>query len=604
MDWKTRLGNLPGKSGVYLLKDSLGEVLYVGKARSLRNRVRSYFQKGAVAPRIKMLQDQVADFEVFVTQNEVEAFILESNLIKKYQPKFNIRLKDDKTYPYIKVDLKDPFPSVQKTRMVKKDGARYFGPYTSVDAVNRTLKIILRLFPLRTCKRDLQEEKTYKRPCLNYHIKRCLGPCVGSVTEEEYRELMEQVLLFLEGRQDHLIKKVEQSMHRAAEEQEYEKAAEYRDALQAMEKVRERQEVVWEGEEDHDILGLAIAEDRACIQVFQVRHGRLLGREYFFLQGVEDQGEGEVITAFLQQYYAGGLQIPREILLPVLPHESDLLAQWLRQEGGRSVGLQVPQRGKKFRMVEMARENAQHQLKQEEIRQEELKKRGEKDLKALQNYLNIEDVPHRIEGFDISNLQGGEAVGSMVVFEHGQPRGEQYRRFKIKTVEGSNDVAMLQEVLERRLQRMQEQPPPQLILIDGGKGQVNGVYAVLKAKGYDHIPILGLAKKEELLFRPHDTSPLRLDLRNPGLQLLQRVRDEAHRFALGYHRQLRLRSMTHSLLEEIPGIGPQKRQALLEHFGSLAALRQASVGQLCEVPGINSKTAGTIRDFLQESLGN
>ncbi len=601
---KEKLSRLPAQSGVYILKDQVGEVLYVGKAKSLRSRVRSYFQKGVASPKTRMLQERIGDFEVYITSNEVEAMILESNLIKKHQPPFNIRLKDDKTYPYLKVTLQEGFPRIIKTRQFRRDGARYFGPYTSVEAVNRTLKWLLRLFPLRTCKRKITAGEKWERACLNYHIKKCLGPCIGAVDPQEYRQWVEKVILFLEGKQEELLEQVENNMQKAALNQEYEQAAEYRDALLAMEKVRERQEVVWKGDEEKDILGLAREGDRSCIQVFQIRHGRLLGREHFFLEGTGERTSGEIVTAFMQQYYLGSRGAPREIILPEAPEERELIENWLNKEAEHRVVLTVPQKGKKFRLLKLARENAEYQLEQENLMEEEKRKKEEKDLKQLKNALGLETFPEIIEGYDISNIGGEEAVGSMVVFVHGRPAGERYRRYKIRTVEGSNDVAMMGEVLERRLERLKNGggTTPDLILIDGGKGQVNRVHSVLEKFNFEEIPLIGLAKKEEEIVFPGQKEGLRLDLGNRGLQLLQKVRDEAHRFALGYHRRLRLRSMTHSLLEDIPGIGPKKRKALLDHFGSLAALRQANVRELSKVPGINKKTGERIRDWFQENL--
>ncbi len=603
MSIQNRLQKVPRQSGVYILKDCTGQVLYVGKARSLRERVRSYFQGGETSPKTRLLQERVEDFEIFLTGNEVEAFILESNLIKKYQPKFNIRLKDDKSYPYLKINLKEPFPSIRKTRILENDGSRYFGPYTSVESVNRTLKMLMKLFPLRTCKKKIESGKKWQRACLNYHIKRCLGPCIGTVSPQEYREYAEQVILFLEGKQDHLLQEIRASMEKAASRQDYEKAAEYRDALLSMEKVREKQEVVWES--GHmDVVGVSGSEDRACIQLFQIRHGRILGREHFTLEGTRDKTEDEVVTAFLRQYYLGGINLPREIVLPVKPAHRELLQEWL----GSEVKLTCPVKGKKLRLVELARENAHYELEQEKLKEEESRRRDRQALEELQKVLGLGHRPEIIEGYDISNIQGQEAVGSQVVFVGGRPAGEYYRRYRIKTVEGIDDVAMLQEVLRRRLGRLadekKEAEKNPLFLIDGGRGQVNAIQEVLKEEGYDFLKVIGLAKRMEEIYIPERKEPLRLDRDNRGLQLLQRVRDEAHRFALGYHRGLRLRSMTHSLLEEIPGVGPERRKALMEHFGTLAAVRQARLEDLCQVPGINQKTARVIRDFLQDNLQN
>ncbi len=606
MAFRERLARLPHQSGVYLFKDNAGDILYVGKAKSLRNRVRSYFRESDESYKARMLRERVDDFEFVITSNEVEAIILENNLIKKHQPPFNIRLKDDRTYPYLKIDLTVPFPPIRKTRVVKNDGSLYFGPYTSGEALDRTLKVLLRLFPVRMCKRKLGPEKVWQRACLNYHIKRCLGPCIGAVSEAEYGEMMEQIILFLQGKQGDLRKRIEGAMKKAAAEQRYEKAAEYRDALVAMDTIQARQEVVWHNAEDKDIVGLAQTEDKACIQLFQIRYGRLIGREHFFLEGVEEQEPAEILRIFLQQYYYGSAHAPRKILVPEMPAEADSLQLFLQKELGHKVELFRPQRGKKARILNLARENAEYQLEQEVLRENEIKRRQEKDMKILQKALNMQGLPAVIEGFDISNLQGKEAVGSMVVFVKGRPSLRDYRRFKIKTVLGSDDVGMLTEILSRRLLRLkkEESRRPDLILIDGGKGQVNACYKVLAGLGFEKIHIVGLAEREEELFLPNKGEPVVLGHDNKGLQLLQRVRDEAHRFALGYHRSLRLRSLTHSLLEDIPGIGPQKRQALLEHFGSLAAIRQGTIKELATVPGISRKLAQTIKNYLEIHLQN
>lgn len=600
---KKQLASLPNASGVYLFKDGAGAIIYIGKAKSLRGRVRSYFQKTKQGSKVKLLQKQVADFEIIITNNEMEAFILEDDLIKKYQPKFNIRLKDDKTYPYLKLKLDEDFPALYKTRLLKNDRARYFGPYTSVESVNRTLKLLRKLFPLRSCKKKINPDQKEARPCLNYHIKRCLGPCIQQVSPQEYQGVIKQVTLFLEGRGENVEKIVQEKMELAAKQQEYELAAEQRDLLKALSVIRERQEVIWQDKSDLDIIGLAQEGQKASLQLYKIRSGRLSTQEHFFTEGLDEEPE-LVIKGFIGQYYYGGRDIPREIVVPVTGEDQELIEAFLSEEAGHKVVLKVPQAQKKLRLLQNANQNAQQRLQQEQLQEEEARKRQIKDLKSLQQVLKLKKIPEVIEGYDISNIAGNDAVGSMVVFIGGQPVNKYYRRFKIKTVAGSDDFAMLKEVLTRRLQKLSpaESPPPDLILIDGGRGQVNETYQVLKQLALTDLPLLGLAKQKEQIFLPNQNQPIELPRNHKGLQLLQRVRDEAHRFALGYHRQLRHKRMSHSLIEEIPGIGPQKRKALLAYFGSLASLRQASEQELRKVQGIDVKTAKVIKSYLQAQL--
>jgi len=599
-----QLKQLPPKPGVYLMKDDLEEVIYVGKAKSLRNRIRSYFRKGNHTYKTRVLVDHINDFDYIVTDTEVEAYILEANLIKKYNPRFNIRLKDDKSYPFIKVTVNEDFPRVFKTRVVKNDGARYYGPFTEVDVIYKTIEVLKDLFALRTCKKDISIEKTEERPCLNYHIGKCLGPCIGAVDRQTYREMIDKVCLFLSGHQDELIKRVEEMMYQAAEERNFERAARLRDSIQALRRVTVQQKVMSDKNVNQDVIALARDEEgKTCTQVLIVRNGRLIGQEYFMMEGSEEEEEKDILSSFLQQFYEQGQQVPDEIIIDSEVSQPELLTQWLKMLKGKKVLLSRPERGEKKRLVEMAQNNAEENLKKEKIREKYLEQRTVNAVTELADYLDLTQRPARIEGFDISNIQGTDPVASMVVFEEGRPRKKDYRRFKIKSVEGPNDFAMMQEVIERRYQRVLEEGGklPDLILIDGGKGQLNAAFEIIQELGLDGINIIGLAKREEEIFLPGISEPVIIPRNSAALHLIQRIRDEAHRFAVSYHRKLRSRRLTHTMLDDIPGVGPQRRKALLQHFGSLGEIKKASINELKKVEGISTRTARVIYDYLREN---
>jgi len=601
---------LPDKPGVYLMKDADGNVLYVGKAVSLKNRVRSYFQSSRnLSLRIQSMVKQVDRVEYITTDSEVEALVLECNLIKEKRPKYNIRLRDDKQYPWVKVTLQETYPQVYITRSLKQDGSKYYGPYTNVTALRDTVKLLRQIFPLRDCRYDLDRERV-PRPCLNYHIKRCLAPCAGMVSSVTYREMIRQVCLFLEGRQGELAERLKREMEEAAEKREYEKAAVLRDRLRHVQAIMEKQKVVSETPEDLDVFG--IAQDRAgsVVQVFQVREGKLVGREYFILPEGEESSLSEVLEEFITRYYDGSAFIPKEILLPVDLEGRESIAEWLGRQRGSKVKLRIPKKGDKLQLVEMARENAGILLEQERNREKQRQNYVTEILEELQNVLEMNRIPQRIEGFDISNIQGTDAVASMVVFEDGMPKGSDYRRFKIRTVEGPNDFAMMQEAVRRRFRKGLEERQhvatengkfakfPDLLLIDGGKGQLSAVMEVLEELGLTHLYVIGLAKQEEEIFLPHREEPIRLSRRSQALMLLQRVRDEAHRFAVTYHKSLRTKRTLSSGLDDVPGIGPKKKQALMKRFGSLKRIREASVEELMQVPGISQELAEAVKEHL------
>lgn len=601
---------LPDKPGVYLMKDADGNVLYVGKAVSLKNRVRSYFQSSRnLSLRIQSMVKQVDRVEYITTDSEVEALVLECNLIKEKRPKYNIRLRDDKQYPWVKVTLQETYPQVYITRSLKQDGSKYYGPYTNVTALRDTVKLLRQIFPLRDCRYDLDRERV-PRPCLNYHIKRCLAPCAGMVSSVTYREMIRQVCLFLEGRQGELAERLKREMEEAAEKREYEKAAVLRDRLRHVQAIMEKQKVVSETPEDLDVFG--IAQDRAgsVVQVFQVREGKLVGREYFILPEGEESSLSEVLEEFITRYYDGSAFIPKEILLPVDLEGRESIAEWLGRQRGSKVKLRIPKKGDKLQLVEMARENAGILLEQERNREKQRQNYVTEILEELQNVLEMNRIPQRIEGFDISNIQGTDAVASMVVFEDGMPKGSDYRRFKIRTVEGPNDFTMMQEAVRRRFRKGLEERQhvatengkfakfPDLLLIDGGKGQLSAVMEVLEELGLTHLYVIGLAKQEEEIFLPHREEPIRLSRRSQALMLLQRVRDEAHRFAVTYHKSLRTKRTLSSGLDGVPGIGPKKKQALMKRFGSLKRIREASVEELMQVPGISQELAEAVKEHL------
>lgn len=615
-----KLGLLPARPGVYYFKDAAGKIIYVGKAVSLRSRVRSYFHNGTrQAPKVRSLMGRAVDFEYIVTDNEVEALILEANLIKEHRPRYNVFLKDDKSYPYLKITLAEEFPRVIVTRRLVQDGSRYFGPYTEVGAVQETLNLLRRLFPFRTCKKKIGEvQKGEKeRPCLNYHIRRCLAPCCGYVDQKAYRTLIEEVCLFLEGRQEDLVRQLAVRMQKAAAELRFEKAAELRDQIAAIKKVIEKQKVFSVGRGDQDVVAAALKGELACAVVFFVRGGKLVGRKTFYLPNTGEMTEAEVVTAFLKQYYHQADFLPGEILVSaLLPEEKGVLADWLARQRGKRVKLLVPARGEKKEMVAMALENARLSLEEAELAQKEREK-GEEVLSGLAEALGLAGVPRRLECYDVSGLQGVAGVASLVVWEKGRLRPGEYRRFQIRAVNGPDDYASLREAVRRRFARGKEEQRllaqgllnplaarfarfPDLVVVDGGKGQLSAVREAMEGLGCGQIPVCALAKREELIYLEGRETPLKLPGDSPVLHLLQQLRDEAHRFALAYHRKLRTKAGLGSLLDEIAGIGPVRRRALLKAFPSLEAIRRAGVEELAEVTGMNRAAAEAVYNFFQE----
>ena len=593
-----RLKALPAKPGVYLMRDSRGEVLYVGKAVSLHNRLRSYFGSPSnLPPKTEAMMSQVSDFDFYVTDSGQEALILENNLIKKYHPHYNVLLKDDKSYPYLKIDLTDPWPRVYMTRRLERDGSRYLGPFASAHSLKRTLNLIKRLFPFRSCKKPIDGADS--RACLEYDIHRCIGPCTGKVSQQEYRQVIKQVILFLEGRQEEVVRRLRRNMEQASEKLEFEKAALLRDQLQAVEQVTQSQKVAGLGKGDQDIVALARAGDRAYVQVFFIRNGKLIGRDNFTLEGTQDEDLEQIMTSFIQQFYASASSVPRLILLqhPVL--DKQLISDWLASLRGGPVELRVPQRGKKRALVEMVAENARQGLEQLQIKESPEKLSAA--LTELQEVLQLPRLPQRIECYDISNIQGTLAVGSMVVFEKGRPKTAHYRRFRIKTVCGADDYAMLKEVLRRRFKRVMEGTwavLPDLVLIDGGRGQLNAALEAMGETGTSLVPVASLAKEQEEVFLPDSPLPIQLPRSSPALQLLQRLRDEAHRFAINYYQRLHRGRSLGSVLDEVPGIGPRRKRALLRKFGSLVAIKEASAEELAALPGMSRRLAERIKGNL------
>ena len=612
MDLQEKLAVLPQVPGVYLMLNEAGEIIYVGKAVNLRNRVRSYFQKSTGHPvKVQVLVEHIADFEYIITDSELEALILENNLIKKHAPRYNVRLKDDKTYPYIKVTVQETFPRVLMVRKRLGDGARYFGPYTDVTAVKKTLSFLRTLFPIRSCSKTI-EEGGQDRPCLNYHIGRCLAPCAGLVSKEKYSEMIDEVLLFLEGRIDRLIPDLARKMRQASDQLEFEKAARFRNQIRGLQTLAEKQNIVAQHAEDQDYLGYARHGELACVQVFFVRGGKLVGREHFLLECSAQEEEGEILRAFLQQYYEEASYVPREVLTPVPLAEPAVLESWLASLRGRRVYLRVPQRGAKKQLLDLVMKNAQIVLEETRSRSTFKQRAIERALQELQDLAQLPEPPGRIEAFDISNLQGTNVVASLVVWEDGALKTDDYRRFKIRGVEGApNDYEAMREAVTRRFKRgLQEQAEispdgkfavfPDLVLIDGGKGQLGVALEVRDELGL-LIPFVSLAEKREEVFVPGRSEPVVLPMDAPGLLLLRQIRDEAHRFALTYHRNLRGKAARGSVLDEIPGIGPKRKKELIKHFGTVKKIRQATLGELQEVPGISAKLAAEIYQYMQKS---
>jgi excinuclease ABC subunit C len=607
------LKRLPDRPGVYLMKDSRGVVLYVGKAQSLRNRVRSYWQKqapGGEIHRIRSVIDRVADVEVTEVDSVSEALLLEANLIKRFKPRFNVRLKDDKSYPYIKVTLADDFPRVERTRKLVNDGSRYFGPYASASSVDESMNLVRRLFPFRTCTIDIRDgQRALQRPCLLYHIKRCQGPCIEAISRADYRADIEQVELFLEGRQETLVKALRREMTVASERQDYERAAGHRDKIRAIERTMESQKMAAFARTELDLIGMARQDNQAAMTLFVIRDGKLIGRDVYLLDAAREATDDEVLASFLEQYYARATSIPREIYVPAGVTDTVDLHTFLEERRGGPVHVRTPQRGEKRDLMGLAARNAAETLAREQARWLADQGKTLAALEELASALDLPVTPFRIECYDISNFQGAESVGSMVVFEDGKPRTGEYRRFRIRTVEGPNDFASHQEVLRRRFRttRAGEEGSeeerrwamPDLVIVDGGKGQVSAAKQVLDALGLHDLPLAGLAKEREELFLPGRATPVILPATSSALYLVQRLRDEAHRFAITYHRSLRDKRTVRSAFDDLPGVGPKRKRELLKVFGSIKRVREAPVEQIAAVPGISRTLAERIKATLE-----
>ena len=638
-----RMPFVPRRNGVYLFKDRAGQVLYVGKAAVLRSRLAAYFgHQGGLGPRQRQLVARTTGFELVVTDSEKEALLLEASLIKEHRPRYNIALRDDKSYLYLKITFGEPYPRIYTVRQVRDDGARYFGPYTDAKGLRATMAHLQRVFQFRTC--DIDMEKGLDRPCLLYHIKRCLAPCIGATTPEEYGQALDELVLFLDGKQDDVMRQLRAAMAAAAEALAFERAAAVRDRLSAAERVLERQRITAPGRGDLDAIAFALDAPDACVQVFQVRGDKVISRENFVLQRVEDTAELALLTHFLQQYYLRATTVPPVILLPLRCADQDAVTAWLSDRRGKRVRLEVPQRGGKRQLVALVAENAAAALEELKVKWLADERRTWGAVRELAAALDLPEPPRRIECYDISNIQGSAAVGSMVVFEQGRPRPDAYRRFRIKTVHQPDDFAMMAEVIGRRFRRAatapgaagrerskgatvtleaprppapDNEPPefaigtaedgpaaaegwelPELVIVDGGKGQLSAARAAMRAAGAPALPIIGLAKEQEEIFRPDQADSLVLPRTSQALYLIQRIRDEAHRFAITYHRHVRRRRTIVSALDRVPGIGPKRKRALLRQFGSVPHIREASDADLLAVSGMTKRAVAALREHL------
>ena len=599
-----QLKALPAKPGVYLFKDKEGKVIYVGKAANLNSRVRSYFGAPSnLSSKIQRLVSKIQDFEFVVTNSEQEALILECNMIKKYTPRYNVRLKDNKTFPYLKINVNEDWPGVYITRRVQKDGARYFGPFASAGSVRKTLRLIKTIFPFRSCSKRIEGKD--KRPCLDYYIRRCLGPCIGAVEKQEYHDVITQVILFLQGKQELILRELNTKMKAAAQQLQFERAALLRDQIKAIEKVIEGQRIAITLQGEKDVIGLAQNEKQAYVELFFIRNNKLIGQDHFIMEGIQGESPGQIMTSFVKQYYASASYIPPLILLQHPVDEPAVLSEWLEQQRGNKVELQVPRRGAKKKLVDTVAENAAQGLQLAQAKEMKVAVISS-GLQELKNRLRLPKMPRRIECYDVSNIQGALAVGSMVVLEKGWPKPAHYRRFRIKTVAGADDYAMIQETLRRRFKRGLTGEGtwaviPDLVLIDGGKGQLNAALEVRQELGLNSIPMVSLAKENEEVFIPGDPQPVYIAKDSPALHILQRARDEAHRFAISYHRRLRRKEVITSALDSIPGIGPRRKKALLKKFGSIEAIKEASSEELSQTEGITLALAQKVKEYLRNS---
>lgn len=600
-----RLQALPARPGVYLFKDSYGRVIYVGKAMSLRSRVRSYFQESVFDPKTRRLRRRIADLEFIITETELQALALELNLIKRHRPRFNIRLKDDKRHPYIKINWQDDFPRVLFTRQMRNDGARYFGPYAAAGSVRETLDALRKVFPFLTCKRKITGQDP--SPCLYYHIRRCAGPCIGAINREDYRAMLDQMCRFLQGRGEEVLQKLEREMAGASEGLQFERAAVLRDRLRAVERIVREQKLVSPSLGDLDVVGLARQEGLAVCQVFRIRGGKIIGRENLLLEGTEGEAEAAVLASFLEQFYARAAYVPPEVVVPTEPADAELFTAWLRERRGARAQVKVPRWGIRRELLDLALENARDSLKASEVRVTAAERRRSAGLVELQVQLGLEEPPRRVECYDISHTGGGQTVASMVVFLDGLPAGDHYRRFEIRAVDGVDDYAAMAEVLRRRFRHAgtQDSDPsfssmPDLIVLDGGRGQLGAGLGVLDEYGFSatELPVVALAKRKEEIFRPGLSEPLVLQPGSPALLLVQHLRNEAHRFALTYHRRKRGEAALESILDDIAGIGPSRKRNLLLHFGSVQKIREASAEELAAVRGMSRPAAQKVKEYL------
>lgn len=616
-DIQEELKKLPMKPGVYLMKDAYGNIIYVGKAIKLRNRVRQYFRKSTNhSSKINKMVTMIKSFEYIVTDSELEALILECNLIKKHRPKYNTLLKDDKSYPYIKVTVNEKYPRVIYARELRKDKAKYFGPYTNTKGARDTIEVITKIWKIRTCNKNLPKDIGKNRPCLNYHINKCYAPCQNNINEQEYRKLITEILEFLNGKYDKVINVLKEKMEKAAEELDFEKAAEYRDHLASVESIACKQKIINASMEDQDVIAFAKAHDEALVQVYFVRNGKLIGREHFHIDGVEELQRREVMTEFVKQFYSGTPFIPKEVILQEDIDEANIINTWLSSKKGQKVYIKVPQKGEKHKLVELAAQNAILTFEQfgEKMRKEDMRTKGA--VREIADILGMDNEVSRLEAYDISNIHGFESVGSMVVFEDGKPKRSDYRKFRIKSVKGPDDYRSMEEVLTRRFNHaLKEQKEillkkqdissgkftklPDLILMDGGKGQVNIALKVLNEIGLS-IPVCGMVKDDKHRTRGifYNNIEYNIDKNTEGFKLITRIQDEAHRFAIEYHRKLRTKNAIQSILDDIEGIGPKRRINLIKYFGSVEKIKDASADELEKVDGINKKVAQTIYDFF------
>ena len=606
------LKKLPGKPGVYLMHDEKDAIIYVGKAISLKNRVRQYFQssrnKGA---KIEQMVTHISRFEYIVTDSELEALVLECNLIKEHRPKYNTMLMDDKTYPFIKVTVNEPFPRVMMARRMKKDKAKYFGPYTSAGAVKDTIELIRKLYHIRSCNRSLPKDIGKERPCLNYHIHQCYAPCQGYISREEYRKSIDEVVRFLNGNYDPILKELEEKMLDASENLEFEKAIEYRELLASVQKIAQKQKITDTAGDDRDIIAMASEGEDAVVQVFFIRGGRLIGRDHFYLKIAENDTKSEILSSFIKQFYAGTPYIPAELMLPEEIEDQEIIEKWLTTRREHKVRLRIPKKGTKEKLVELAQKNAQMVLKNDKERLKREEGRTIGAVKELEKILGLTGII-RMEAYDISNTNGFDSVGSMVVFEHGKPKRNDYRKFKIKSVQGPDDYASMNEVLTRRFEhglreRQDEsetggfQAFPDLIMMDGGRGQVNIALEVLEKLNL-HIPVCGMVKDDNHRTRGlyFNNVELPIDRNSECFRLITRIQDEAHRFAITFHRQLRSKGQVHSILDDIPGVGPARRKDLMRSFENIEAIRNATVDNLKELPSMNEKSAQEVYKFFHQ----